>query len=191
METLISCPVCKETNFTPFLECKDYTVSCETFTIVWCNSCEFKFTNPRPEAKHLGKYYESDNYVSHSKSNKGFINSLYHIAKYYSLLKKIQLINSLSKKGKILDYGCGTGDFLNTCKVSGWEVSGIEPNQLARTTSIELLKTEIKSEDIKVKNGVLILNIKPIYKSQILIKREEILEKIGNALGKKAPIDIR
>ncbi len=55
----------------------------------------------------------------------------------------------------------------------------------------EVLKTEIKSEDIKVKNGVLILNIKPIYKSQILIKREEILEKIGNALGKKAPIDIR
>jgi 2-polyprenyl-3-methyl-5-hydroxy-6-metoxy-1,4-benzoquinol methylase len=146
MENLTQCPVCKETNFTPFLDCIDYTVSRETFTIVQCNSCEFKFTNPRPEPKDLGKYYESDDYVSHSKSNKGFINSLYHIAKHYSLLKKIQLINTLSKKGKLLDYGCGTGDFLNTCKVSGWEVSGIEPNDLARNKAKGLLKTEIHSE---------------------------------------------
>ncbi len=146
MENLTSCPVCKGSSFNHFLDCKDYTVSRETFSIVQCNSCDFKFTNPRPEPKDLGKYYESADYVSHSKSNKGFINSLYHIAKHYSLLKKIQLINRLSKKGKLLDYGCGTGDFLNTCKVSGWEVSGIEPNDLARTTANELLKTEIKPE---------------------------------------------
>lgn len=149
MENLTQCPVCKETSFSHFLDCKDYTVSRETFTIVQCNSCGFKFTNPRPASKDLGKYYESADYVSHSKSTKGFINSLYHIAKHYSLLKKIQLINTLTKKGKILDYGCGTGDFLNTCKISGWEVSGVEPNELARNTSKELLKTEIKSELIE------------------------------------------
>ncbi len=146
MEKLTTCPVCKGTNLSSFLDCKDHTVSRETFTIVKCKSCGFKFTNPRPEIKDLGKYYESPDYVSHSKSTKGFINSLYHVAKHYSLLKKIQLINSLSKKGKILDYGCGTGDFLNACKVSGWEVSGIEPNKLARNTSKELLKSDIKSE---------------------------------------------
>ncbi len=146
MENLTSCPVCNGSNFSHFLDCKDYTVSRETFSIAQCNSCDFKFTNPRPEPKDLGKYYESTDYVSHSKSNKGFINSLYHIAKHYSLLKKIQLINGISKKGKLLDFGCGTGDFLNTCKVSGWEVSGVEPNGLARTTAKELLKTEIKSE---------------------------------------------
>ena len=55
----------------------------------------------------------------------------------------------------------------------------------------DVLKTEIKSEDIKVKNGTLFLNIKPIYKSQVMIKREEIFMKLENALGKKAPIDIR
>lgn len=87
MENLTQCPVCKETNLSHFLDCKDYTVSRETFTIVQCNSCEFKFTNPRPEPKNLGKYYESEDYVSHSKSKTGYINSLYHIAKHYSLKK--------------------------------------------------------------------------------------------------------
>lgn len=146
MEKLEKCPVCKETNYNDFLTCEDYTVSRETFQIQQCNSCNFRFTNPRPEPKDLGKYYESDDYVSHSKSKKGFINSLYHVAKNYSLLKKIQLVDRVAKKGNILDYGCGTGDFLNVCKSSGWNVFGFEPNELARKTAAELLQKEISSE---------------------------------------------
>jgi len=146
MEKLTTCPVCKGTNLNDFISCTDYTVSRETFIIQQCNSCGFKFTNPRPKQKDLGKYYESEEYVSHSKTQKGFINYIYHIAKHYSLFKKVQLINRLGRKGNILDYGCGTGDFLNACKVSGWSVSGVEPNNLARATAKELLKSEIKSE---------------------------------------------
>lgn len=55
----------------------------------------------------------------------------------------------------------------------------------------EIIKTEIKSRDIKIKNGTVYLNIKPIYKNEILLKREEIFLKLKNALGKKTPQNIR
>lgn len=143
MELLSSCPVCNKSDFTQFISCKDYTVSRETFIIQSCNSCGLKFTNPRPQGNLLSRYYESDEYVSHSKNTSGFINSVYYIVKNYSILKKIQLINRLAPKGKILDYGCGTGDFLRACKVSGWDVAGVEPNHGARASAQTLLGTEI------------------------------------------------
>jgi transcription elongation factor Elf1 len=64
MEALINCPVCNSTSFSPFLSCVDHTVSRETFNVVQCNLCGFKFTNPRPEEDKLGPYYNSDEYVS-------------------------------------------------------------------------------------------------------------------------------
>jgi hypothetical protein len=50
---------------------------------------------------------------------------------------------------------------------------------------------EIKSEDIKIKNGTIYLNIKPIYKNEILVKQEKILLALKESLGKKTPKDIR
>jgi 2-polyprenyl-3-methyl-5-hydroxy-6-metoxy-1,4-benzoquinol methylase len=32
----------------------------------------------------------------------------------------------------LLDIGCGTGEFLNACKENGWNITGIEPSEIAR-----------------------------------------------------------
>ena len=36
-----------------------------------------------------------------------------------------------------MDIGCGTGDFLNACKQKGWDVTGIEPSEVARKNAKE------------------------------------------------------
>ncbi len=131
MEKIISCPICKKSEFQSFLNCKDYTVSNETFSLVQCKGCEFVFTNPRPELNAIGKYYESQDYVSHSDTNTGLINSLYQFVKNYTIGKKVKLVDSLSQNKAILDVGCGTGSFLGACKNAGWQVSGVEPNSTA------------------------------------------------------------
>ena len=46
---------------------------------------------------------------------------------------------------------------------------------------------EIKREDIKIKKGVIYLNIKPIYKNEIFLKKDEIFAELKNLLDKKAP----
>lgn len=137
MEILNSCPVCSASETKLFIECKDYTVSQETFKIVECVKCGFKFTNPRPEESRLGDYYKSEEYISHSNTKKGFINSAYQSVRRYTLLKKLQLISKFYKTGKLLDIGCGTGEFLKTFKDAKWDVMGVEPSGDAREMAIE------------------------------------------------------
>lgn len=134
MELLQECPICRSQNFDPFLKCIDYTVSKESFQIVNCTACGFKFTNPRPGPNEIGKYYESTDYISHSNSKKGLINSIYQIVRKRAINGKLKILESHADKRSrsILDIGCGTGEFLSACKNEGWKTKGIEPNENAR-----------------------------------------------------------
>lgn len=140
MEQLTNCPICTHQKFKPFLSCTDYTVSRETFHIVECENCGFHFTNPRPTEAEIGKYYQSEEYVSHSGTKSGFVNKAYHLVRKFTLAKKLQLIVNTSgcrnreclNSTRILDYGCGTGEFLNSCKKTGLQTTGIEPEKRAR-----------------------------------------------------------
>lgn len=144
METLNSCPICKQGASKPFLACVDYTVSRETFQVVQCGTCGFRFTSPRPDEKEIGKYYQAEEYISHSDTSKGLVNKLYLMVRNYTIGKKVKLINKLqtqSPKSKaqrsILDIGCGTGEFLNACQENDWAVTGIEPSEIARKNAKE------------------------------------------------------
>lgn len=152
MQNLTNCPLCGGTSFKKILDCLDYTVSRETFSIVECPDCSLKFTNPRPDEKEIGRYYESEEYVSHSNSKKGLINTIYHWVRNYSLNQKVSLINGEldqhSKSGDklLLDIGCGTGEFLATAVKNGWIGKGIEPNTKAREQAILNHKLDVTDE---------------------------------------------
>lgn len=138
-ERLSKCPLCEGEGFQNKIICNDYLVSNESFVIVQCENCSFEFTNPRPKPENIGNFYRSESYISHSNKISGFTDIIYKIARYFALKKKLRLINKLSKKGHVLDYGCGTGAFLNTCKKGGWQTTGIEPDakaqEIARQTT--------------------------------------------------------
>jgi 2-polyprenyl-3-methyl-5-hydroxy-6-metoxy-1,4-benzoquinol methylase len=126
----------------PYISCKDYTVSRETFSIFIDEESELLVTTPRPEDQELGKYYESEDYISHSNSKKSFLDKVYQIVRNYTIKQKVKLINSFNETDKkILDIGTGTGDFLAACKQNGWIVTGIEPNTNARTLANEKLRS--------------------------------------------------
>lgn len=137
MLTLDKCPVCGSSQFEPFLVCKDYTVSKQNFPIVTCKACRFKFTNPRPTDNEIGAYYKSEDYISHTNTKKGLVNKLYHLVRNITLKNKLSLVSSYVSRGTIMDYGCGTGIFLNYCKGQGWEAYGMEPDDQARKIAIE------------------------------------------------------
>ena len=116
------------------LQVQDKSVSQEVFTIQQCGACGFQFTNPRPAATSIGKYYESDAYVSHNSAAQGLVNRVYKVARYFTVRRKVALITKLNggRPGQLLDYGCGTGHFLARAKQAGWQVAGLEPNDRAR-----------------------------------------------------------
>lgn len=132
MEKLSNCPICSHNEFKPFMKVKDWSISKEDFYLVQCNGCGLVLTNPRPGEEEIGPYYESQDYVSHSDTKDGIINKLYQMVKSYTIGRKVEMVNALAPRKSILDVGCGTGDFVGTCKNSGWTVQGVEPNRTAR-----------------------------------------------------------
>lgn len=133
MEKLLHCPICESNQLTTFLEAKDYTVSNDYFTINQCIKCKFKFTSPRPDINEIGPYYQSENYISHSNTSKGFVNSLYKMVRQYTINQKVKIIKRYVSKGSsIMDYGAGTGVFLDALSKSDFTTIGVEPSEQAR-----------------------------------------------------------
>ncbi|MCU0430627.1 MAG: class I SAM-dependent methyltransferase [Cytophagaceae bacterium] len=146
MNTHFLCPVCSSQEYEKAFICPDHSISKENFTIGKCKKCSFTFTLDAPSEDKIGKYYQSNEYISHSDTSKGFINKLYRIVRNITIQQKVNLINTLNAKDKtLLDIGCGTGYFLQAAKTNGWIVCGMEPDNQARKSAEE--KTKIPIHD--------------------------------------------
>lgn len=147
IERLSKCPLCKSGLFLNALEVKDHAVSKELFIVCKCTNCKVQFTNPRPQPDHIGRYYDFPEYYSHDDSAKNLTQLIYQSIRKIAIKQKVALINSLVlEKGELLDYGCGTGEFLNQAKIEGWNVSGCEPNEKARKLASQKISKKISSE---------------------------------------------
>jgi len=124
----------------------------EQFKLVKCKFCGLLYLNPRPSFRLIKKYYP-ENYepfqiTSRLTKNpsflrkklmgairKGSLDSTHGIANIFSLFLG-KLYNSFvhrpiptMKFGKILDVGCGSGDYLLLLKELGWDTYGVELNE--------------------------------------------------------------
>lgn len=116
---------------------KDYSVSKEVFELHYNSEFDMLVTFPKPSLDDLPRYYESEDYISHTDGKRSIFEKVYHAVKGIALRKKLKLINSLSNKGALLDIGAGTGDFLSVAKKDNWNVTGIEPNSKAKSIAIQ------------------------------------------------------
>jgi SAM-dependent methyltransferase len=142
------CPACNEEEFSPFLTCTDFFVSGEQFEIKQCNGCGLKITINANDEKSIGKYYQSEEYISHSNTSKGVVNFLYHQVREYMLGRKRRLVEkAVEMKGSLLDVGAGTGFFLNEMKEKGWQVAGTEKSSDARSFAKKEFGLNIKNAE--------------------------------------------
>lgn len=147
MQSINKCPVCQSTNFRHLYTCTDHTVSHETFQIKVCQACSLGTTSPRPSDHDLSRYYLSQDYISHSGHAPGLIGNLYRLARKFTLKYKRKLIEQSHSEGILLDYGCGTGEFLYEMKRHGWTIAGFEPSETARVKAQELTNGTVYAED--------------------------------------------
>jgi 2-polyprenyl-3-methyl-5-hydroxy-6-metoxy-1,4-benzoquinol methylase len=146
MEEIKNCKICGNEEFSSFLKCKDHFLSQETFNLVKCNFCGFVFINPRPEKLQLPRYYDSPEYISHSGTEKGIVNSIYKKVRKHTHKRKVNLISKYSQGKSILDIGCGSGELLGLFKQCCWETLGVEPNQSARDFAKSTYNLEVIDE---------------------------------------------
>lgn len=147
------CPVCNSSEINPLLTVIDHSVSNQAFVIWQCSQCTLRFTQDVPDEASIGAYYQSENYISHTNTDKGLINRLYKKVRNHTLNQKAELVISNTKpKGNLLDLGAGIGAFLHTMKEKGWEVTGIEPDSGARQQALQLF--DLSLQETRVLNDL-------------------------------------
>ena len=144
------CPWCGSEKAQINLWLKDEFLSKEDFHICECLSCGLLYTMPRPNKEKIGEYYKSEEYYSHKENKKGFIPRLYESVKKVNLKHKYNLATQGLNVGKMLDIGCGVGDFLHTAEAHGWKCTGVEPSENAKAIAKTKTKADIiNSEDME------------------------------------------
>lgn len=85
----------------------------ETFSIFKCSDCGAVFVQPMPSDMELEKYYAGQYY-----EKPGFLQKFIQIMR----------LNKFSKmaRGKLLDFGCGSGFFAKAMAENGWIASAID-----------------------------------------------------------------
>jgi 2-polyprenyl-3-methyl-5-hydroxy-6-metoxy-1,4-benzoquinol methylase len=146
MKELKKCPVCSSNKIKFLFNGEDKLLGVPgRFSLFKCWNCEAIFINPQPSYKELEKHYSSDRYYSlkriqpKEKSRKVrlriFLYKLYFNNIYKNPFMKILfyplkfIIRStiIKKDAKLLDIGCGSGQFLYEMRELGLNVAGIEP----------------------------------------------------------------
>ena len=138
------CPICNTTGKETVFQCIDHSVTGETFDIVRCKSCGYAQTFPLLNEFTIKKYYETDDYISHSENSSGIINKLYLLIRWFNVKAKLNLVKRIAcRRDNLLDVGCGTGFFLARCQKQGWNVTGIEQSSVAQKKAEERINAPI------------------------------------------------
>jgi SAM-dependent methyltransferase len=96
----------------------------QKYSIRHCNNCGIAFTHPA--VKLVTDYFNPlDNH-------KPGLSLLVNFIRYYTVYRWI--LYSCHKKGKILDFGCGNGEFVSYLLKKGWRAYGVDPKIKAAFT---------------------------------------------------------
>jgi len=191
MHTLSHCPVCNSEGLNDVFSCIDYTTTQESFQVQKCSQCSFTLTNPRPENDQLGKYYESNDYISHTNSQKGLFNRVYQWIRNFAIKSKFSLVNQLNSNGIIMDYGCGTGEFLGYVQKQGRTVIGVEPSDFARNQAVQNHQLEVLSvSDFSSFSGSKVSIISLWHVLEHVPNLHETLQKFHSILNEKGHLVI-
>lgn len=143
----MSCLVCGNKELDVFLKTKDYSFSGDSFELRRCKSCEVLVTTPIP--KNTNKYYNLEDYDSYQQKT-SFFGAVYGFIQRINTSYKLGL---LKQNKTTLDFGAGSGYFVEEANKKGFETYGYEPiNQTKNkriTKNLEELPKE-KFEQITV-----------------------------------------
>lgn len=145
---ITACPLCGGEHLERALTCVDHCASGEAFYLCRCQDCGFVFTQDFPAEDEIGRYYETPDYISHTDTRRGLVNTLYHWVRAYMLGRKARLVERVAHRheGRLLDIGTGTGYFADTMQRRGWQVDAIEKNEGARQFAAGHFGLEVKPE---------------------------------------------
>lgn len=123
----VSCRVCGIRKDSTYLVARGYR-------IVKCGGCGLWYVNPQPTIEELSQFYaqydDGDQWRSRERD--------FNLGVRRAILK-------FTQGGKLLDVGCGSGDFLVCMRQAGFTVRGIEPSETGGSYARDTLGIEVFS----------------------------------------------
>ena len=165
------------------MEVKDHFLTQEKFSLVETNIPGILKTNPIPP--NIEKYYESKDYISHHQDSGSLKEKVYKFAQSFNLNYKRNIVaKETFRNAKILDYGCGAGEFIKYIE-EDFQTLGFEPNHSARTAAQKKVnKTKIISDISEVGNNSLdVITLWHVFEH--IDNQEDILNTFYNKLNTK------
>ena len=117
------CPVCLGRRL-------HYLFSVGGYRVVRCENCTLMLSNPQPSDHDLARIYSEDYFlVEKNEAGQRHVDQLKQATadSYLDLLEKYRG----TAGGKLLEIGCGQGDFLVRAQARGMEVCGVEYSEHA------------------------------------------------------------
>ena len=134
------------------IKLKDFFLTEEEFELF--ENKEYGFLETHPQPVELEQYYDSKNYISHTDSKNSWFEKVYQLVKNHNISYKFNKLKVEKKEASLLDFGCGTGDFLAYAKNRNLNVIGIEPNENARhITAKKLGEKSVSNKKLSEENG--------------------------------------
>jgi SAM-dependent methyltransferase len=135
------CLLCGGERRSPVLEAPDVGRGTPGlwFAVVRCDECGLHFTSPRPDAATIGQFYP-ENYRPHRQAIKQ-PRRMRH-APWAKLLGRPCIERRALPwhgEGRLLDFGCGGGSFLDRMRRQGWHVVGLDNSR----ATVERVRSEL------------------------------------------------
>jgi 2-polyprenyl-3-methyl-5-hydroxy-6-metoxy-1,4-benzoquinol methylase len=134
------CPLCGDPSPQPCFEAADNAPTDDVqslaqrgyrFLVVRCPTCNLQFTNPRPDASCIERFYPAD-YKPHRRPAQISQATRPRAPLLERFLgrrcKERRGLLPWEGTGRLLDFGCGAGSFLKRMADQGWHVVGLDAN---------------------------------------------------------------
>jgi 2-polyprenyl-3-methyl-5-hydroxy-6-metoxy-1,4-benzoquinol methylase len=118
-------------------------------SIVSCKNCGFAFLQFIPKSSNIHKLYNKNYYDN--EGIYGYRAGFYQEEKSYMFMPRLEWVNKSAIYGedrRLLDIGCGDGEFLSYAKKSGWKVCGVEISKEGYDLSVKK-GIEVYNEELK------------------------------------------
>ena len=145
----VNCIICNsKDNFKLIESVCDRFKKQDSYNILEC-SCGMVMLNPRPNISNIAEHYESNDYQPHYKKN-NLLNLLYRIAQFINNNSKASVIGKYFKKGSLLDFGGGDGQFNSYMARNKWNSIYYEPHLEKKDSHHIVDITELNKESFDV-----------------------------------------
>lgn len=136
------CPQCGNMLSRPVLEAADNAPASGglRFGVVQCLRCDLWYTNPRPGPNSIGRFYPDDYHPHRAprRPRSKWLPGREWLSRCLGRPCRERHSLPIVGQGRLLDFGCGNGEFLLRMRERGWQVAGLDSSAKV----IQLLRRE-------------------------------------------------